>query len=98
MQVYRRNVTFPDGVTLSTTCLLAGDFDLLAVNLFGFENKWRFAFAKNNELPRSKYAKYRPYQRQYLLASLVTITWPLQHPFYEDPLPLLDEIVQERKA
>lgn len=94
----RRNVTFPDGVTLSTTCLLVGDFDLLAVNLFGFENEWRFAFAKNSELPRSKYAKYTPYQHQYLLASSVTITWPLQHPFYENPLPLLDEMVLEGKT
>jgi len=92
----RRNVALPNGETLATTCLLVGDFDLLAVNLFAFENKWRFAFAKNNELPRSNYKKYTSYQRQYLLATLVTVTWPPRPPLYEDPLPLLDEIFLER--
>ncbi|MGQ9548151.1 MAG: hypothetical protein ACUVSY_06395 [Roseiflexus sp.] len=29
--------------------LVVGGFDLLAVNLFEFEQKWRFAFAKNSE-------------------------------------------------
>jgi len=36
----RRTVTFTDGSTLETTCLLAGEFDILAVNLFAFENQW----------------------------------------------------------
>jgi hypothetical protein len=94
----RREVTFPNGETLSTTCLLVGDFDLLAVNLFAFENKWHFAFAKNDDLPRSKYKKYSEDQRQFLLASAVTITWPLRPPFYEDPLKLLDEIVLDRQT
>lgn len=53
----RRSVTFADGSTLETTCLLAGEFDILAVNLFAFQDEWRFVFAKNSELPRSTYKK-----------------------------------------
>ena len=54
----RRKVQFSDGTTLETTCLLTGEFDILAVNLFAFEGQWRFVFAKNADLPRSTYRKY----------------------------------------
>lgn len=92
----RRQVTLPDGSTLATTCLLAGGFDLLAVNLFAFEEEWRFAFAKNSDLPRSKYKKYTPKQRQWLLATLVRVTWPPEPPFHAEPFGLLDEIARDR--
>jgi hypothetical protein len=72
----RRTVTFADGSTLETTCLLAGEFDILAVNLFAFEGQWRFIFAKNINLPRSTYRKYTPEQQSKLLASLVPVSWP----------------------
>ena len=36
-----REVIFPDGSTLKTTCLLRGEFDLLAVNCFAFGDQWR---------------------------------------------------------
>lgn len=84
----RRTVTFADGSTLETTCLLAGEFDILAVNLFAFENKWRFIFAKNTDLPRSRFKRYTEEQRSQLLASLVPVTWPPQPPFREDPFSL----------
>jgi len=58
----RRTVVFPDGSVLETTCLLAGEFDILAVDLFAFEDQWRFIFAKNADLPRSTYKKYTPEQ------------------------------------
>lgn len=92
----RRTIVFPDGTTLDTTLLLAGQFDLLAVNIFAFENRWRFVFAKNNELPRSTFAKYTPAQRELLLASLIPVTWPPEPPFYADPYPLLEALYQER--
>lgn len=92
----RRTVTLPDGSTLETTCLLCGEFDLLAVNCFEFEQEWRFAYARNVDLPRSTYRKYTEYQREHLLATLVTVTWPPKPPFYSDPLPLLDGIVRDR--
>ena len=36
----KREVTFPNGTTLATTCLLPGKFDILAVNLFEFVQEW----------------------------------------------------------
>jgi hypothetical protein len=93
----RRKVTFPDGSTLETTCLLCGEFDLLAVNCFAFEKKWHFAFARNADLPHSTFKKYTDYQRHHLLASLVTVTWPPRPPFYSDPLPVLEAIARDRK-
>ena len=94
----RRTITLPDRSRVTTTCLLVGEFDLLAVNCFAFEEKWRFVFAKNSDLPRSTYAKYSPKQRRYLLASLVTVSWPPVPPFRDEPFSLLDELVQERGA
>ncbi|HJP91494.1 MAG TPA: hypothetical protein VJ875_06035 [Pyrinomonadaceae bacterium] len=94
----RRTIELPDGSKITTTCLLPGEFDLLAVNCFAFENKWRFVFAKNSELPRSKYAKYTSKQRESLLASLIPISWPPEPPFHAAPYPLLDQILAERKA
>lgn len=41
----RRVVTLANGKKLNTTLLLRGQFDILAVNCFAFENKWHFAFA-----------------------------------------------------
>ena len=89
----RREVTLPDGTQLSTTCLLQGEFDILAVNVFAFEEKWRFVFAKNSDLPRSRYRGYTPYQRQHLLATLVPINWPPPPPFREEPFTLMNEML-----
>lgn len=90
----RRPVTFADSSTLETTCLLAGEFDILAVNLFAFENQWHFAFAKNSDLPRSTYKKYTPMQQAKLLASLVPVSWPPKPPFSDEPFSLMDEIIE----
>jgi len=88
----RRTVTFPDGSRLNTTCLLAGEFDVLAINCFGFRGQWDFAFVRNVDLPSSKYRKYTEEQRKCLLASLVPVTWPPQPPFSADPYEILDLI------
>lgn len=88
----RRTVKLPNGKNIETTCLLVGQFDLLAVNLFAFENEWRFLFARNSDLPRSRYKKYTKTQRQYLLATLIPVTWPPQPPFRDEPFTLLDQM------
>lgn len=93
----RRPVTLPNGQVVETTCLVVGGFDLLAVNLFEFRQEWQFAFAKNADLPRTKSPRYTPGQRQYLLATSIRITWPLQPPFYEEPFQVLDAIVAARR-
>lgn len=51
----------------------------------------------NADLPRSPSRKYTPEQQQYLLATSVKLTWPLQLPFRHDPFSLLDEIVVSRR-
>ena len=89
----RREVILPNETTVSTTCLLRGEFDILAVNVFAFENKWRFVFAKNSDLPSSTYAKYSDYQRSHLLATLVTVRWPPEPPFYAEPFTLMNQML-----
>lgn len=92
----RREIVLPDNSRVTTTCLLKGEFDILAVNVFAFEEKWRFVFAKNSDLPTSNYRNYTPYQRQHLLATLVTVHWPPRPPFSDEPFTLMNEIIQER--
>ncbi len=94
----RRRVTLPDGSSLETTCILAGRFDLLAINLFEFGQQWRFGFVRNDDLPRSRYRKYSEYQRQHLLATSLPVTWPLEPPIVESPFGLMDDIVRERRV
>ena len=93
----KRSVTLPSGQIVETTCLVVGGFDLLAINLFEFGQEWRFAFAKNSDLPRTKSSKYTSEQCQYLLATSIRITWSLLPPFYEEPFGILDTIVAERQ-
>ena len=92
----KRLVELPDGSKLETTCLLPDKFDILAVNLYEFTQEWDFGFIRNRDLPRSKYARYTPYQRENLLATSVKVAWPLEFPWYSDPFELLTEIVSER--
>jgi hypothetical protein len=95
----RRKVKLPNGEQLETTCLLVGEFDVLAVCLFEFGHKWRFAFAKNWDLPHPGLrSKYTQEQKNHLLAGSIKISWPLQPPFRTDLFQLLDEIVAEKQA
>ena len=65
----------------------------MAVNLFAFGEEWRFAFAKNSDLPASRYRRYSEYQREHLLATAVTVSWPPDPPFREDLFELMDDII-----
>lgn len=94
----RRKVEFKDGSTLETTCLLRGEFDVLAVNCYAFNGKWEFAFALNRDLPQNTFRKYTEEQRAALLPSLIPVTWPVQEPFVTDIVTLLDRVVAEREA
>ena len=93
----KRAVTLPDGSEVETACLLAGKFDILAINLFEFHQQWKFAFIRNEDLPRSRYRAYTEEQRRHLLATTVKVEWPLEPPFRDDPFPILDEIAKERR-
>ena len=89
----RRTVKLSRGRSIETTCLRVGEFDIIAVNLFAFEEKWRFAFALNSDLPRSSYQKYPPATRRQLLATLMPVTLPLEPPYIESPIPLLERLL-----
>lgn len=93
----KRVIKFNDGSELATTLLLKGEFDLLAVNCFAFGDTWKFAFAKNSDLPTSKFKKYTEEQRSQLIASLVEVKWPPEAPFTDDPYQLLDEMIKEQE-
>lgn len=91
----RREILLPNGHTVNTTCLAVGEFDIVAVSLFSFGDKWRFAFAKNSDLPHpsNRTKNISDDDRQYLIKSLIDITWPLQPPFTDCIFPLLDEFI-----
>ena len=91
----RRTVTFEDGSETQTTLLLKGEFDVLAVNCYAFEDEWRFVFCRNDDLPTSTYRRYTPTQQQALLKSLVEVTWPPAPPFTDHLLGLLDQMVAD---
>lgn len=76
----RRKVKLPNGREVETTCLLVGEFDLLAVNLFAFESVWRFIFARNESLPRSTFRRYPADVKEHLLATLIEVSWPVRPP------------------
>jgi len=88
-----RPVRLPNGEGLTTNCLVVGEFDVLAVSLFAFERQWRFASARNDDLPRSRWKKYSPSQQQYLLSSSMKVTWPLTAPYAENLFTVLDSIL-----
>lgn len=87
----------PNGDIVKTACLIPGGFDILAVNLFEFGQEWRFAFAKNSDLPRTTHKKYTEEQRAHLLATSVAVSWPLASPFRAEPFSIMDEILAERR-
>lgn len=94
----RRTVFLPDGSEVVTTNLLVGQFDVLAVNCFTFEDKWHFAFAKNKDLPRSTHKAYTEYQRQHLLATMVRVTWPASGLLTDNIFEVLDALIEDRKS
>lgn len=92
-----RTVLLPNDSEVITTCLLVGEFDILAVNLFGFTGKWDYAFALNKDLPISSYKKYTPKQRKYLLSTSMKITWPLCTPYTKSLAEILETLVKSKK-
>lgn len=91
----RREILLPNGNLVNTTCLAVGEFDVVAISLFSFGEKWRFAFAKNSDLPHpsNRTKNISDDDRQYLIKSLIDITWPLKPPFTDNIYNLLDEFI-----
>jgi len=93
----KRPVILSDGTNLETTCLLRGEFDILAVSLFQFREEWEFAFILNQDLPTSTSKKYTPFQQSQLLATSVRVSYPVEEPFVTDPFLLLNRLIQQRR-
>ncbi len=91
----RREILLPNGHKVNTTCLAVGEFDIVAVSLYAFGDKWRFAFAKNSDLPHpdSRSRNIAVEDREYLIKTLIAISWPLQAPFTTDVYSLLDSML-----
>ena len=92
----RRSIILQDGSQITTTLLQVGEFDVLAVNCFAFEQDWKFIFAKNSDLPRSTYRRYPTQVRNQLIASLVSVSWPPEPPFTDSLIEILDQLLSER--
>lgn len=91
----RRRVDLPNGITVETTSLVVGEFDILAAGLFAFREKWDFSFCLNRDLPRTADSRYPPQAHKYLLKTLVPVSWPIEPPFVSDPFVLLDKLIAE---
>lgn len=97
-----RTVLFKDGSSVHTTALLVGEFDVLAVNVHVFDGKWKFVFAKNEDLPtmegatRGSAKNYTLYQQQNLIKTSININNPPGPPFVDSPFQLFDELIVER--
>ncbi len=91
----RREILLPNGHTVNTTCLAVGEFDIVAVSLYAFGDEWKFAFAKNSDLPHpgARSRNVAESDREYLIKTLIDITWPLQPPFTTDVYALLDSML-----
>ena len=91
----RREILLPNGHTVNTTCLAVGEFDIVAVSCYAFGDTWKFAFAKNSDLPHpgTRSRNVAAEDREYLIKSLIDITWPLQPPFTTDVYSLLDDMI-----
>ena len=92
----RRSIVLEDGTQIETTLLMVGEFDILAVNCFAFEQEWNFVFGRNSDLPRSRYRGYSQQVRNQLIASLVSVSWPPEPPFSSDLIEVLEQLVVER--
>jgi hypothetical protein len=91
----RRTIILSSGKKLNTTLLLRGEFDILAVNCYGFGGEWKFLFAKNTDLPSSTFKSYEESDRKELIASLVSVSLPAKPPFYESLKDLLDSMIED---
>lgn len=90
-----RAVTLPNGNEVQTNCIVTGGWDVLAVNTYDFGGNWRFAFALQDDLPRAS-SLYSSEDRQFLLASSMTIEYPFSEPYSGDLYAKLDSFLHHR--
>lgn len=89
--------TLPDGTVVSPINTKKGNFDILAVCLFRFENEWVFVFAKNEDLPETTSGEIPKDYHHLFLENPIPVQYPTGDLFTTDLEGLMDEIVQERE-
>ena len=108
----RRQIVFADGTVHETTNLLAGEFDMIAVNLFPLLGRWEFLFASQDQLSRIERGIYRapgyehngktigPVHQAELLKTtqriIFSMGWAHSAVYSRDPWKVLDQIVTAR--
>ncbi len=93
----RRKVKLPGGSAVETTCYVVGEYDILAVSLHPFTGEWRYAFKENSKLKRTTSKKYTPRQQRHLLATLETISFPLDTSWTEDFDAILEAVSKGKR-
>jgi hypothetical protein len=86
----RRNIPLPNGNTVHTTCYKRGEYDILAVPLFPFIQRWDFAYKLNRDCRTCTSKLYEADDLQYLLSTMEKIQWPLDESWTTDLISLLD--------
>ena len=84
----RREVVLPDGSTVTTTCLLKGEFDILAVNDLPSRTLGASFLQRIPVSPPRTTGDTRNINDD--------ICWPPKPPFSEEPFTLMNEIIQNR--
>lgn len=94
----RRKILLPSGETVETTNYKVGDYDVLAVPLYPFCGKWDFAYLLNTNCRHTTNNKYTDSQKQHLLATTETITFPLSPPWTKNLVEILERYISNKKA
>lgn len=87
-----------DGEEYQTVLYSIEDFtpDIIAVNMYRFDEEWEFGFVRPEDLPRTPAKKFPEGLREKLMKSQPEITKPLREPYRDNLYVLLDEIIEER--
>lgn len=73
-----RAVDLPNGDCVETTLLKRGEFDILAIGIFDFDEEWDFIFARNDDLPSTNYNNYTDQQKEELIKGTHFFQYPLE--------------------
>lgn len=86
------DITLDNGHTVNTVAYPFGLFDIVAVGLFAFGDRWAFAFVRSEDLVPRKYTKRSKIPEEdcpYFIQTMQNITLPLKAPYTEHILELL---------
>ncbi|MBS2021742.1 MAG: hypothetical protein JST92_04990 [Deltaproteobacteria bacterium] len=75
--------------SVTTTCYLRDEYDILAVPLFPFTGEWNFAYLRNKDCRSTTSEKYPKDVRPWLLATTERLAYPLEGAWTTDLVGLL---------